>query len=306
MQKILVTGANGMVGHAVCQQLKAAGRPFAAIDLCAAQEDGYSVKAVDVRDVHCLYALAEREGPFDAIVHCGALSGPMLARENPVLVHEVNVTGTVNLLELARVKKLRRVVLCSSVSAYGSTPDGLAPVTEDAPLRPSTVYGASKAACEAIAHGYAVQHAVDSICLRIGWVYGPRRTTDCDIRDMILAGLGGDIFSRAHGASTMRQYVHVDDIARALILACDSASTSRRAYNVNGGSYLSLPEVAALVRSVLPGLNAEFGPGSDPEEDLQARFDLGAAQVDLGYSPSVPLDTGIAEYAAWLKAHRLV
>lgn len=306
MEKTLVTGANGMVGRAVCEQLKAAGRPFTAIDLRAAAEDGYSVEAVDVRDVHCLYALVDRAGPFGAIIHCGALSGPMLARDNPVLLHEVNVTGTVNLLELARVKKLRRVVLCSSVSAYGSTPAGLEPVTEDAPLRPSTVYGASKAACEAIAHGYAVQHKVDSVCLRIGWVYGPRRTTDCDIRDMILSGLMGEVFTRPQGAATMRQYVHVDDIARALILACDVASAPRRAYNANGGSYLLLSEVATLVEAAVPDMKIDLGPGSDPQEDMQARFDLTAAQTDLGYTPSVPIETGIARYADWLKARQPV
>lgn len=306
MEKTLVTGANGMVGHAVCEQLKAAGRPFTAIDLRAVMEDGYSVQAVDVRDVHCLYALVDREGPFGAIIHCGALSGPMLARDNPVLVHEVNVTGTVNLLELARVKKFRRVVLCSSVSAYGSTPAGIEPVTEDAPLRPSTVYGASKAACEAIAHGYAAQHKVDSISLRIGWVYGPRRTTDCDVRDMILVGMGGGLFTRRHGGATMRQYVYVDDIARALILACDVASASRRVYNANGGSYLSLSEVATLVEAAVPGLKTDLGPGSDPEEDVQRRFDLTAAQIDLGYTPSLSIETGIARYADWLKTRQPV
>ncbi|MFB2552488.1 NAD-dependent epimerase/dehydratase family protein [Ensifer soli] len=301
MEPLLVTGANGLVGHAVCERLKAAGRPFTAIDIVASTADGHSVHAVDVRDVHRLYALADAEGPFGAIVHCGALSGPMLARDNPVLVHDINVTGTVNLLELARVKKTRRVVLCSSVSAYGSTPAGLDRVTEDAPLLPSTVYGASKAACEALAHGYAVQHGVDTLSLRIGWVYGPRRTTDCDLREMILAGLKGEVFRRPQGQDAMRQYVHVDDIARALLLAADVASTPRRAYNANGGSCLSVPEVAAIVKTVVPGLETDIGPGWHPDEDVQARFDLSAAERDLGYSPAVPLEEGIARYTAFLR-----
>ncbi|MDQ0393340.1 NAD-dependent epimerase/dehydratase family protein [Labrys monachus] len=301
MEKILVTGAGGLVGHAVCRMLAAAGRPFTAIDVGTGEEEGFRIAAVDVRDVHRLYALADREGPFGAVIHCGALSGPMLARDNPVLVHDINVTGTVNLLEFARVKALRRVVFCSSVSAYGSTPPGLSPVTEDAPLRPSTVYGASKAACEALAHGYALQHGVDTVSLRIGWVYGPRRKTACDLHDMIVAGLKGEVFRRPCGAATMRQYVHVDDIARALLLATDAAATPRRAYTITGDSFLSLPEVAAIVRDCVPSLVADIGPGIDPQEDVQARFDLSAAADELGYRPAVPVEEGIARYADWLR-----
>ncbi|MFT4183378.1 MAG: NAD(P)-dependent oxidoreductase [Rhizobium sp.] len=302
MTKILVTGAGGLVGHAVCRRLQAARRPFVAIDLRAANDDGVSVMAVDVTDIHRLYAFFDAQGPFDAIVHCGALSGPMLARDNPVLLHSVNVNGTVNVLELARLRSVRRVVFCSSVSAYGDTPAGLSPVTEDAPLRPSSVYGATKAACEAIAHGYAIQHGVDTLSMRLGWVYGPRRTTDCDIRDMILSGLRGEVFRRPFGAVTMRQYVHVDDVARALLLAVDAAGLPRRAYTINGGSYLALPEVAAIVGRSVPGLVTEFGVSCDPDEDTQARFDLSSARDELGYDAAIRLEEGTATYTAWLRS----
>lgn len=303
METVLVTGANGLVGHAVCVQLKAEGRPFVAVDIAAAAHDGFSVAALDVRDVHRLHALSARSGPFGAIIHCGALSGPMLARDNPVLVHDINVTGTVNLLELARITGTRRFVFCSSVSAYGSTPAGLDPVPEGVPLRPATVYGGSKAACEALAHGYATQHGVDAVWLRIGWVYGPRRTTDCDIRAMIRAGLAGTPFRKPHGTDTLRQYVHVEDIARALILAMDAASTGGRVFTVTDGSILPLPAVADIVRRFVPDLRAEFGPGHDPEEDVQARFDLSAAARDLGYTPAVTLEDGIGRYVGWLRRH---
>lgn len=302
MAAVLVTGAFGLVGNAVRTQLEAAGRRVVPIDIVARTEDGLPIRRIDVRDVHALHALAIAEGPFDAIIHCGALSGPMLARDNPAHVIDVNLGGTSALLELARIHKIPRFVFCSSVSAYGHTPPGLSLVPEDVPLQPTTVYGATKAAGEALVHGYANQHGVDGICLRIGWVYGPRRTTDCDIREMILAGLEGRPFRLPTGSAAMRQYVHVDDIARALILAAEAETTPRRAYSATGGTFVALPDVAAIVARHVPGFEAEIGPGIDPGEDVQGAFDLTAIETDLGYRPQTELETGIAAYVGWLAA----
>jgi hypothetical protein len=91
--------------------------------------------------------------------------------------------GTANVLEVARVHKTTRFVYCSSTSAYGPTPPE--PVPEDVTMRPSTVYGASKVASEQLVRTYASQYCLNGTSLRLSWVYGPRRTTDCVIRTMI-------------------------------------------------------------------------------------------------------------------------
>jgi len=84
----------------------------------------------------------------------------MVARDNPHAIIQNNLVGTANILELARVYQIRRVVFCSSVSAYGPTPAG--PVPEDVALNPSTVYGATKAAGEQLIAAYATQHKVEA------------------------------------------------------------------------------------------------------------------------------------------------
>ena len=304
MPKLLVTGANGLVGVAVAAMLAAVGRPFLALDVAASRYEaaadgsrpGFAVEAADLRDVHRLHALAREAGGFDAILHCGALSGPMVARGDPVRMHAVNVTGTVNLLELARIHAVPRLVFCSSVSAVGPTPPGVDPVPEAVPLAPTTVYGASKAAGEALAAGYAAEYGLDTVSLRIGWVYGPRRSTACDIRAMIDAAIAGTRYRREFGAATMRQYVHVDDVARALLCAAAVGGAGQRAYTVTGGDILSLAEIAAVVGDAVPGFVAEIGPGGDPGEDVQARFDISAAARDLGYRPRVAFADGIRDY----------
>lgn len=291
---VLVTGAAGLVGHAVRLKLEASGRRVLAVDVGAGEVEGGAVLAADVTDPHALYGLALRER-IAGIVHCGALSGPMVAAREPTRVVAVNVVGTANVLELARRIGGVRVVFASSTSAVGPTPPGLSPVPEAVPLNPSTVYGASKAAGEALVAGYAREHGVDGVSLRLSWVYGPRRTTDCSLRRMLTDALASRPTRLAARADARRQYVHVDDAADALVQALGTRSLPQPAYTITGGSWLALETIADEVRAAVPGAAIRFGPG-DPDDDLQAMFDLAAARRDIGYAPRVALATGIAQY----------
>ena len=176
---VLVTGASGLIGHAVRARLAAAGRPVLGVDM-AAKPGQAPVAIADLGDVHRLHALAAAHA-VGAVVHCGAVLGPMVSVDNPYAIVQTNVVGTANILELARVRKLRRVVFCSSISAYGPTaaPATEAGVPEDVPLAPSSVYGASKVAGEQLLASYRRQHGLDAVAIRLSWVYGPGRTTAC-------------------------------------------------------------------------------------------------------------------------------
>ncbi len=296
-ETVLLTGASGLIGRYVHRMLRERGDKVVAIDRIA----GDDVLACDLSEVHRLHELGSEAA---AIIHCGAISGPMVARDNPYLIVQSNIVGTANILELARVKGMRRVVYCSSVSAFGNTPAGLDLVPEDVVLKPTSVYGASKAAGEQLLEGYRQQHGVDSVSLRPGWVYGPGRTTDCAIRTMIEDAQAGRPTSFPFGRDFYRQYVHVQDVADAILLALDAKELPRRSYTINGGTYLTLGDVAAIVRKVLPSARIEMGPGGDPIDDVQARFDLSAAERDLGFRPRIGLEEGIRSYAGWLAARR--
>lgn len=294
---ILVTGGAGLVGNAVRRRLESQGRKVVAIDLVERTRDGAPLTLCDLGDIHRLHAIAT-ENAIDGIVHCGAHSGPMVARDNPYSMVQVNVVGTANMLELARVHKVRRLVFCSSTSAYGDTPEG--PVPEDVPLRPTSVYGGSKAASEALLWTYWRQFGVDAVAIRLSWVYGPGRTTDCIIRTMIEDALARRATRVPFGADFHRQFIHVEDAVSALLLALDAGELPRRIYTVTGGTYATLGEIGEVVKRVLPEADIALAPGPDPVDELHRRFDISAATRDLGYAPQFDLETGIRSYAGWI------
>ena len=300
-KKIMVTGAAGLIGSAVVEKLAERGDAVVALDRSAAKLPGaVPIQACDIGDVHGLYRLAGSS--LDGVVHCGAHSGPMVARDQPASMVQVNIMGTANMLELARVLKARRFVYCSSASAYGSTPEGS--VDEETPLRPTSLYGASKAASEYLVTAYADQYGLDGVSLRLSWVYGPRRTTDCFIRTLIEDALEARPTRVSFGEDFPRHYVHVDDAARALILALDTEQAPRRAYNITGGPSTTLGEVARAVREVLPSADIVLQRGQDPLDDVQHHFDIRAAKSELGYAPSISLPQGIRSYTDWLQSTR--
>ena len=295
---ILVTGAAGLIGNAVRVMLEADGRAVTPIDLNASTEEGRPLTVASVNDIHRLHAVAAAT-PLNGIIHCAAHSGPMVARDNPFDIVSVNVLGTANVLEVARIHRVRRVVFCSTVSAYGNTSGDL--VDEDAPLQPSSVYGGSKAAAEQIINTYAIQYGVDGVSIRIGWVYGPRRRTSCAIREMIGNSLLKQPSHLPYGRDFYKQYMFVDDAARVLIRALDARALPRRSYNATGGTYHTLGEIAGIVTQVLPEAHIIVDPRPDPDDDVQGRFDIRAAATDLDWRPEVPLEDGIRRYAAWLR-----
>lgn len=298
MRVHLVTGAGGLVGRAVTARLRSRGDRVVGIDRTASGDGQERVIDCDLRDTHRLHQFAAGQG-LDTIIHCGAHSGPMVARDNPYDLVAVNVVGTANVLEVARIHRVRRFVNCSSVSVYGSTKAG--PVPEDTALHPGTVYGATKLAAEHLATAYAREHGLDAVSLRLSWVYGPNRTTSCLLRRMVADALEGRPTRVEWGADFYRQYIHADDAAAALVAAVDAPSVARRVYNVTGGSYQTLAETAECVRRVLPQAEISLAPGRDPGDDVQHRFDISAAEQDLGYVPAVALEDGIRSFAEALK-----
>lgn len=296
---VLITGAAGLIGNAVRCKLEDRGTSVIAIDRMATTVDGREVRECDVTDVHGLHAIA-RAHDIDRIVHCGAFSGPMVSPDHPIQMVQVNIGGAANIGELARVIGNVRVVFASTATAYGVTPP--APVSENTVMVPDTMYGASKAAAEHVMNAYKLQFGVDTVNLRIGWVYGPRRSTACLIRQMLTDAIAGRPTLIPFGRDFPRQYLHIDDASAAMITALDRPNLSQQAYNITGGSWLTLAEVAETVMRVVPGARVEVASGDDPGDMRQERFDISAAERDLGYRPNISLEEGIRSYLDWLKA----
>jgi UDP-glucuronate 4-epimerase len=302
-EKILVTGASGLIGRALVEELVAMGRSVVGTDLSPIP--GTDMIRLDVCDTHRLHSIV-REYSVTSAIHCAAISGPMVMRDNPAGIIAANVTGTTNILEAARIHGFRRTVVCSSTSAYGATSDDGAPIGADAPLRPMSVYGASKAASDQILVGYRAQHNVDAVAVRLSWVYGPGRTTDCFIRTLIEDAYLGKRTTLPFGRGFPRQYIHVHDAVAALIAAHDTPFTARAIYNATGGVWLTLDKIAEIVGQVLPESEFTLAEGPDPVDELQHQFDIEPARHELGFTPRISLQSGIADYANHIRAQGAV
>jgi nucleoside-diphosphate-sugar epimerase len=296
---VLVTGASGLLGYGIIGRLIRSGRVVVAMDRSDPLQALPWIEFVkaDINDIDRLTrALSTHR--VDCLIHCGAVSGRAVPA-TPQTLFEVNVRGTATVAEAARTAAVRRIVFCSSAAAYGN--DVPEPLTERAPLNPTTLYGASKASGEAILRAYAAQYGLDVIALRIFQVFGPRRTTECYIRLMIENALANRPTRIPQPPSSRRQYVYVDDVTDALLLAVTSHKLPHMAYHVAGQSSLTLAEVAGIVSELIPGGSIEFATNSFGDQYTIGTVDLSLAQAELGYSPKISLAEGIKGYTEWLR-----
>jgi UDP-glucuronate 4-epimerase len=255
---------------------------------------------VDLLDGPALQTLM-REARVGAVVHSGAISGPIVAAGDPHHVMSVNVIGTLNVAEAALRAGVDRLVALSSAGVYG-VQSTLDPVREDAPLNASDIYGASKIAAETVLRAYRHDHGLPVVALRPSSVYGPGRTTACFIRDMIEHARRGDPLPLAPEGACRRQFVHVDDVVAAILGALNAPCRDDFAFNVSGGTWLSEQQIAAQAALVLRGLR--IAPADAPARCLDGEMgplDTARARDAFDFSPRVPLSEGIASYAAALR-----
>ena len=306
-RSVMVTGAEGLIGHDLVKRLAGEGRTVIAVDRTVTEVRRLTDLAfeLEIGDVHKLHELAARYR-IDAIAHCGGISGPMLGRENPAQMFNVNIGGTIDVAEVARQVTLRegrcRLLFCSSLTVYGNQPAD--DIVETNPLLTRQCYAASKVAGEAVVLSYAEEHNVDAIVLRIAGVYGPRRRTSCVLRLMIENALDGRPTHLPYGKGFPRQWAHVDDIVNGLALALDVEKPVSRIFNLSGGVNPTIDEAADIVRDLLPDASIALEPGADPEDIALGLLSIEAARRELAYAPAVPLREGIARLVHSIKEQR--
>ena len=293
VQSTLVTGSSGFIGRVLTARLRAMGERVIGFD-CAA-DPGTTVDRFvlgDLEDPHRLHAAAKGER-VASIIHLGALSGPMLCGSDPHRMLRINVMGTANVLEAARVAGVDRVVYLSSIMAYGPHSTDL-PISENLPLNAADAYGASKVAGEAMMRAYAREHGLDTVSLRLSNVYGPGRRTQCLINLMVANALAGRRTEVDYGTGWRRQYIHVDDAVQAVVRVLARPRLPQPAYNITGGIYVALDDVVRIVSSILPQADIRLGDKVHPFDYPIGPLDITAARRDFDYNPSVSLEDGIA------------
>ena len=300
MGAVLVTGVSGMIGRAVVERLLRDKRSVVAMDRVIPADLHAPALLQDLPDAAKWHEAIVKHD-VTHVVHAGSISGPMVLEGSPRRLADINLVGFMDLLEAARIHGLKRIVWFSSIMAYGERAD-LMPVSESAPLQPTTVYGATKAAGEALLQAYRAEHGVDGVALRVASCYGPGRTTSCLIRRLVEDGLAGRSTPVRESASRTRQHIFIDDVIAATFSALDAPKLLPQvAYNIGPGAAQPLDEIVAEVRKAVPSVSVTvrddgfawntFGLGP---------ITISAARRDLGFEPTAGLAIGAEATRRWL------
>jgi nucleoside-diphosphate-sugar epimerase len=298
---VLITGAAGYVGGALTGRLLADGETTViAVDALEmahgdaglapyAGSGSLEVIKADVRDTEALRPLVRRA---DAVVHLAAIVGDPAGRRDPELTREVNTKATIRLAECGRDEDVGHFVFVSTCSNYGVADGGTA-VDEDAPLNPVSLYAESKVAVERF---LASADDIPSTCLRLATVYGvaPRMRFDLTVNQFTLEA-HTDRRLAIYGEQFWRPYVHVDDVARAIVSVLGSPERSiGRTFNVGDSdeNYTKRMLFELLADRVEP-LHVDWV--SVDEDPRSYRVDFARVREELGFEVSRRVPDGMDE-----------
>lgn len=318
---VLVTGGAGFIGSYVAAELAGGGhRPVlfdvappswgAAAVLAALPEAPPFVRG-DVADLSEVVA-ALREHRATRIFHAAAVFDPPASMADPAPCYRVNVGGTLNVLEAARLVGVDRVVMASSIAVYAARQyepiDEVHPISMPPDGNPLGPYGASKAAAELIGLTYTSTGLVDFIGLRYSGVYGFGMRYPMYVRPMVEDTVDGRAVEFETGGDMPRDYTYVVDVARATVAALLAPAPNQRVFNVATGRLTTASALAEVVRGELPGARIRVGPGLSEYERsdarMRGRLSTDAAREQLGWTPDFDLAAGVRNYAARFRAFR--
>lgn len=300
--KALVTGGAGFIGSNLVELLVTEGHEVVIVDdISSGYEENLHAQATFFRgDVSAPGVMDEAAAGCDVIFHLAASVGNTRSIDNPVRDSEINVIGTLRVLEAARTHSIERVVFSSSAGIFGELKT--LPIAEGHPQDPDSPYGASKLAAEKMCLVYNKLYDMKNVCLRYFNVYGRRQRYDAygNVIPIFAERMLRDreVIIFGDGEQT-RDFVNVKDVARANYLAGTSADAAG-SFNLGSGSRVSITELARIMGSFVgKPVNVVYGdtrPG-DVRDSLAA---IDAARDAFGFVPTVELESGLEEYLAWL------
>ena len=305
MKKILVTGGAGFIGSNIVTSLIEEGYRVSVLDNLSSGhrcnlEDYPQVEIIegDIRDEDAVSRAIKGSA---AVIHLAASVGNKRSIDNPILDSEINVIGTLRILEACRKASVQKVVYSSSAGIFGELKE--LPIKEDHIIAPNSPYGASKLAAEKLCLAYAHLYKMEAICLRYFNVYGPNQRFDeyGNVIPIFTFKLLREESPVVFGdGKQTRDFVNVRDVARANLMAVKASGVSG-AFNIASGSSVTINRLLDLLKEI-SGFNppVNYGP-SRPGDVKDSLADISAVKKALAYKPLVSIENGLAEYIAWAK-----
>lgn len=317
---VLLTGAAGFIGSHLAQRLCDRGDRVTGFDnfdpfyprevkeqnlAGLARLGAFQLVEGDLTDPHDVNQVFDVAGSVDTVVHLAALAGVRPSIASPGRYWNVNVNGTLQLLQACHTRGVNRIVFASSSSVYGL--DSEPPFSEREPCnRPLSPYAATKRAGELMAFNHHHLDGAGLTCLRFFTVYGPRQRPDLAIHKFTrLIDAGKPIQLYGDGSSS-RDYTWIDDIIDGVCAAIDQQAHDSpkryRIYNLGGSHPTTLKELVDRIAAALGKTPIIEWRPEQPGDMLHTLADLELAETDLGYAPKVSIAAGIPRFVAWWRS----
>ena len=308
---ILVTGGAGFIGSHLVDRLLPTGCRVVVIDnfndfydpeikrsniSSHLEQSNYRLFDIDIRNDLEIDEVFKSE-PIDTVVHLAAMAGVRPSIADPVLYNEVNLLGTLNILEACRSAEVPRLVFASSSSVYGNNEK--IPFHEDDPVdHPISPYASTKKSGELMVHTYHHLFGIGAVCLRFFTVYGPRQRPEMAIHlftDRIFRGEAVDMYGEG---DSERDYTYIDDIIDG-IMACLEREFDYQVINLGRSDTVKLSELISMIEERLKK-KAEINRLPMQPGDVNRTYaDINRARELLGFEPKVSISEGLDKFVAW-------
>ncbi len=317
-RRVLVTGGAGFIGSHLVDRLLGEGNWT--ITVLDDLNDFYSPEIkrsniaghlkhpdhrfieADIRDRRAIETVFASNS-FDVIVHLAARAGVRPSLDQPRLYAETNITGTLNLLEAARVHGIRQFIFASSSSVYGI--NCKIPFSEEDRIhQPISPYAATKAAGELLCHTYSHLHDIRTVCLRFFTVYGARQRPDLAIHKFTKLIAEGKPIQMYGDGTTRRDYTYIDDIIQGVRSAMDHSGSMHEIFNLGESQTIELKELIRLLERALD-MRAVIDQKPLQPGDVPCTYaDITKARELLGYNPTTKIADGIPKFVEWFRTSR--
>ena len=318
MKTILITGGAGFIGSHLSEGLLRRESSVLCLDnfdnfydpnlkiknaerIRKSFPDRFELLTGDVRNPEHLSEIFKSHR-IDSVIHLAARAGVRPSLAEPLLYQDVNIRGTVSLLEACKSHGIHRFVFASSSSVYGE--NQRVPFSErDLDIQPVSPYGATKRAGELLCYTYSHLYRMDIACLRIFTAYGPRQRPEMAIHKFTRLIDQGERIPMYGDGSYRRDYTYIDDLIEGILAAMDHLK-GFEIYNLGESQTTSLRELIVLIEKALAKKatieKLEVQPG-----DVSVTYaDITKARERLGYRPKVKIEEGIERFVKWYRAER--
>lgn len=311
---IMVTGCAGFIGSHLVDRLLSIDENIVGVDNFdpfydplikmkniehSMNNKNFTFYRVDIREKAGMEKIF-KENKVDTIIHLAARAGVRPSIQNPLLYEEVNIKGTVNLLELCKEYEIKNFVFGSSSSVYGVNEK--IPFSEEDPVDKSiSPYAATKRACEIFCHTYHHLYGIPITCLRFFTVYGPRQRPEMAIHKFTRSIDQGKEIEMYGDGTSRRDYTYVSDIVEGIIASLDR-KFGYEIINLGNSKTVELQYLIQLIEKNL-GKKAKIKKMPDQPGDVPVTYaDISRAKRLLGYNPQVSIEEGIERFVQWYRS----